>query len=100
MVRSFSTPSSIAIAAASAVMAAASIGGLSAFLVSGVLQAKAQPQIETVAHQDHAKADRLSVLVKGAPCSAFGWPDYERKCQFDMRRPADERRTVRVIALR
>lgn len=100
MFRSISAPSSIAIAAASAVMAATLIGGLSIFLVSGVLQAKAQPQIETVARQDRAKADRLSVLVKGAACSSLGWPHYEPKCQFDMRRAADERRTVRVIALR
>ena len=48
----------------------------------------------------YAKADRLSVAVKGTACSSRGWPNYEPSCQFDMRRPANEARTVRVIALR
>lgn len=47
-----------------------------------------------------AKADRLRVPVKGTACSAYAWPNFEPKCQFDMREPAGEARTVRVIALR
>jgi hypothetical protein len=47
-----------------------------------------------------AKADRLHVPVKGAACSLRGWPDFEPKCQFDVREAAGDARTVRVIALR
>ena len=47
-----------------------------------------------------AKADRLRVPVKGTACSAHAWPNFEPKCQFDLREPAGEARTVRVIALR
>ena len=50
--------------------------------------------------QTVAKAARLRVPVKGAACSVHGWPDFEPKCQFDLREPAGEARTVRVIALR
>jgi len=42
----------------------------------------------------------LPVLVKGNACSSLGWPHYERNCQFDPRRPADEMRIVRVVSLR
>jgi hypothetical protein len=47
-----------------------------------------------------AKADHLRVPVKGAACSVHGWPAFEQKCQFDLREPGGEARTVRVIALR
>ncbi len=47
-----------------------------------------------------AKADRLRVPIKGAACSVHGWPDFEPKCQFDLREPGRKARTVRVIALR
>lgn len=47
-----------------------------------------------------AKADRLRVPAKGAACSVHGWPDFEPKCQFDLREPGGTARTVRVIALR
>ena len=47
-----------------------------------------------------AKADRLRVAVKGTACSQHAWPNYEPKCQFDIREPSGEARTVRVIALR
>ena len=50
--------------------------------------------------QPLAKADRLHVPVKGPACSMYGWPNVEPKCQFDLREPAGEARTVRVIALR
>jgi hypothetical protein len=46
------------------------------------------------------KADRLRVPDKGTACSVHGWPDFEPKCQFDIREPAGKARTVRVIALR
>jgi hypothetical protein len=47
-----------------------------------------------------AMADRLRVPVKGTACSVHAWPNFEPKCQFDLREPAGEARTVRVIALR
>ena len=48
-------------------------------------------------------ADRLPEIAKGAKgsaCSARGWPHYEQSCLFDVRRSADEVRTVRLIVLR
>jgi hypothetical protein len=80
-------------------MAATCIGGF-AILWSGVLEVRAEPQVETALHQLHAKADRLPVVVKGAACSTRGWPHYEQKCQFDRRRPAGDVQTVRIIAVR
>ncbi len=47
-----------------------------------------------------AKADRLRVPLKGAACSAYGWPNFETKCQFDLRETASQARVVRVIARR
>jgi hypothetical protein len=56
------------------------------------------------AQKDHdepfAKADRLVVPVKGTACSRHGWPNFEPKCQFDLRETSSAARTVRVIALR
>ncbi len=50
--------------------------------------------------QPFAKTDRLPLAVKGAACSSRGWPDFEPKCQFDIRENAGEARAVRIIALR
>ena len=47
-----------------------------------------------------AKADRLVVPVKGTACSLHGWPNFEPKCQFDMRETSSAARAIRVIALR
>lgn len=46
------------------------------------------------------KADRFRLPVTGTLCSQHGWPNFEPECQFDSREPADEARTVRIIALR
>jgi hypothetical protein len=43
---------------------------------------------------------RLAVQTKGNACSVHGWPNFEAKCQTDLREPAGEARIVRVIALR
>ena len=48
----------------------------------------------------YPKVDRLRVPVRGAACSLRGLPDFEPKCQFDVRVAAGDARTVRVIALR
>jgi hypothetical protein len=87
------------IASGAAVALTAVLGGLVVFL-SSVPAVKAESPLEVAAQQQLAKADRLPVLVKGTACSSLGWPHYERHCQFDMRRPADEMRAVRIIALR
>ena len=62
---------------------------------ASVRQAQDVKQLQTV-----ARADRLRVPVKGTACSVHAWPNFEPKCQFDVREPAGEARTVRVIALR
>jgi hypothetical protein len=100
MFRSFSAPLVTAVASASAIMAVTFLGGLTVFLISGVSDAKAKPVTPTAVEQTQAKGDRLPVLQKGATCSSRAWPNYEPNCQFDMRRPFGEMRTVRVIALR
>jgi hypothetical protein len=79
-------------------LAAAFVGGLAVFPMSGVSEVRAAPEIGAAAH--HAKADRLPALAKGTACSSRGWPHYERSCQFDMRRQIDEVRTVRIVSLR
>jgi hypothetical protein len=48
----------------------------------------------------YANAEGQPLPPKGAACSAHGWPDFERSCQFDFRKPANEARTVRIIAIR
>jgi hypothetical protein len=83
--------------------AAALVAGAIAFAITAApaandfaaTQAQATEQPLTV-----AKANYLRVPVKGTACSAHAWPNFEPKCQFDLREPADEARTVRVIALR
>jgi hypothetical protein len=91
---------SIIVQSITAIAAAALAAGLVVFLTSVVPEAKAEAQVKDAVHQPLAKGDRLTILVKGTACSSRGWPHYERSCQFDMRRPANEARTVRVIALR
>jgi len=72
--------------------AAAAIAGLIVFLTSGVPNANGA-DVST-------NADRHAAAVKGTACSLHGWPHYERNCQFDVRKPGSEARTVRVLALR
>ena len=73
---------------------------LGACFASAAPQAKAEPQITPVEHQHFAKADRLPAGAKAAACSFTNWPYYDQDCRFDLRTPAGEARTVRVIALR
>ena len=100
MFRSSSTPLITTVASVSAIVAATTfVGGLVIFLLSGVPAAKAEAE-KVAVQQAPAEDNRLPVFVKGAACSALGWPNYEPSCQFDMRRPGDEMRTVRIVALR
>jgi hypothetical protein len=100
MFRSFSAPPTTTVASVSAVMTATFLGGLAAFLISGVPDARAKPVTQVAVQQTHGKGDRLPTLQKGAACSSRGWPNYEPRCQFDMRRPWADMPTVRIIALR
>jgi hypothetical protein len=74
----------------------AALIGSSAIFLSRILEVNAAMQTYVAVHQ--IKSNRL-VIPKGAACSALGWPYYEQSCQFDMRRPADDVRTIRIIAL-
>ena len=76
---------------------AAVVAGLFAFATTAAPQASAS--VDTLP-QASAKSDRLPLRANGTACSQHGWPDFERRCQFDFRNPASQARTVRVIALR
>jgi hypothetical protein len=78
---------------------AAAIAGVVVFLTTLAPQANA-PTDTRVFPQATSKADRLPLAVKGAACSKHGWPDFEQRCQFDFRKPANEEQRVRIIALR
>jgi hypothetical protein len=73
---------------------------LAAIFASSAPPAKAAPLTGIVVDQPLAKADRLPVRTKGAACSSRSWPYYDQDCQFDLRNPANDARTIRVIALR
>jgi hypothetical protein len=74
------------------VAAAALIAGLAVLLMPATPKAEVVPLL--------AQTDRLPVLAKQSPCSLTGWPHYEPSCQFDLRAPSGDIRTVRIIALR
>ena len=78
------------------VAAAALVAGVAAFSISAVPEANAK----TLVVLPHAKGDRLPTRVRGPACSLRSWPYYDRDCQFDRRRPANEAAAVRLIALR
>jgi hypothetical protein len=47
-----------------------------------------------------ADSSHLRAPIRGNLCSAHGWPNFEPRCEFDLREPAGEARAIRVIALR
>jgi hypothetical protein len=75
-------------------VAAALVGSFAAFFTPIAPAAIAQPAAGV-----HAKGDRLPRLVTGSACSSQSWPSFDRKCQFDLRRSADDFREVRVVSL-
>jgi hypothetical protein len=87
-------------ASGAAVSALATGIAFASFFTSAAPQAKEGPGIISAVHQPLAKADRLPVRPTGAACSSRSWPYYDQDCRFDLRGPATEARTVRVIALR
>ena len=91
---------SVTAKAIAAIAVAAAVAGLAVVLTSVAPEAKADTQANVAPHQPRGKVDRLPLVAKGTACSFRGWPNYEPSCQFDMRRPANEARMVRVIALR
>lgn len=64
-----------------------------------VPQARAESRVDSVPVQPLAKGDRLQPLVVSSECSSRAWPFYEPRCQFDLRSPAHQARSVRIIAL-
>jgi len=77
--------------------AAALIGSCAAFLTP-ILPAAAQVDAQASVQRVLAKGDRLP-FVTGSACSAQSWPSFDQKCQFDLRRSADDVRQVRVVSL-
>jgi hypothetical protein len=83
--------------------AAALVAGAIAFAITvspAAIEGEAKQADDVKQSVPLAKADHLRAPVRGNACSRHGWPAFEPKCQFDIREPADEARTVRVIALR
>jgi hypothetical protein len=76
----------------------AAVAGAVVFVTTLAPQANA-PADTAALPQTSSKGDRLP-LAKGAACSKHGWPDFEPRCQFDFRKPANEAQQVRIIALR
>jgi hypothetical protein len=81
----------------------ASVASAAAFAVMASPGAKhigSQRQEATAQSGASANTERLRVPTRGNVCSVHGWPNFETKCQFDLREPDGEARTIRVIALR
>ncbi len=76
---------------------AAAIAGLFVFATAAAPDASAS--VDTLP-QATATADRLPAQGTGTACSQHGWPHFEQHCQFDLRKPGNNARTVRIIALR
>lgn len=95
---------SITANAIAAVTTAALAATLTIFLTPGVVpEAKAHSQVTVMLPAPApapAVADGLSAIAKGNACSSRGWPNYEQSCLFDLRTPAKEVGTVRVIVPR
>jgi hypothetical protein len=80
-------------------VAAALIGTCAAFLTPIVPPAVAQVGANVTIKDILAKGDRLPRRVTGSACSAQSWPSFDQKCQFDLRRSADDVREVRIVSL-
>jgi hypothetical protein len=88
----------ISVQSLSAAAAAALVGTLAAFLTPVAPEARAEAQVGALAVQrSHFKGDRLPQLVTGRACSSTSWPNYDRGCQFDLRRSVDDVRAVRIV---
>jgi len=82
--------------------AAAIVGSLAVLApgVFGVAEVRAETQSKLVVDPVRAANEAPSIVRKGGACSLLEWPNYEHSCQFDVRPPAADMRTVRIIAVR
>ena len=78
---------------------AAAVAGFVAFLTT-LGPNTAAPVGASARPAASAKGDRLPLAPKGAACSTHGWPDFEKRCQFDFRKRTNDAHKVRIIALR
>ena len=83
----------------SRIAAAAVIAGVFVFLTSVAPKANVPGDGPALPQASSAKSERLPGSVKGAACSQRAWPNFEQSCQFDLIRPANQARSVRVLAL-
>jgi hypothetical protein len=83
----------------SAVSAAALVGAFGAYLTPLQPQASVEAQLGAALQRPHLKGDRLPQLVTGRACSSRAWPNYDRGCEFDLRRSADDIRIVRIVSM-
>jgi hypothetical protein len=88
------TNSTLTVKSTISVAAAALVAGIAVFLMPSAPKAEAQAIASHL-----ARADRLPILANQIPCT-LSWPNYEPSCQFDLRTPSGDTRTVRIIALR
>jgi hypothetical protein len=97
----FTTTTTTTTTASGAAVSAAILGiACAAFFASAAPPPTAGLQIAPLADQPLAEADRVPVRAKGAACSSRSWPYYDQDCRFDLRAPAKEAQTIRVIDLR
>jgi hypothetical protein len=94
------TAQSITAQSITAIAAAAIAASLVVLLTSAVPEAMADSRVKDAVSQPGVTTGSFPILAQGASCSSRGWPHYEQSCQFDKRRPINEARMVRVIALR
>jgi hypothetical protein len=96
--RGFQMSKLISTQSVTAAVLAALVGTLAAVLTPAVPEAA--PQARDAGQRSHLdKGDRLPMLVRGRACSSNAWPNYDRSCQFDLRRSADDVRAVRIVNL-
>jgi hypothetical protein len=80
-----------------AVVAAGLVASFIALVMSGAPVAKAEPLI---GGEPQGVVKAVVETATERSCSLQSWPNYEQSCQFDLREPSNERRSVRVIVLR
>ena len=83
----------------SAVVAAALAGAFGAYLTPVQPHVSVEAQRGAALQRPHIKGDRLPQLVTGRACSSRAWPNYDRGCEFDLRRSADDVRIVRIVSM-
>jgi hypothetical protein len=88
-------------------LASQSIGAVGVAVVAGLMSfltpiyaAKSTVSPPEYAEQRPlAKGDKLPRPVTGSACSSKSWPNYDRACQYDLRKAADAIVKVRIVSL-